>query len=377
LQDVLFIMYTGKAILVSIQILLVFVSLKAMAQSSLPDTNAYIDSNGQGAVDNNNSANQLFHRSWEHEHEARLHRMANGAADARLLSQALSEARQAFSASNQAQELAQTALSGAQSASQQASQSGGGQSQFDQALLQELANQPNPNAQKTIEIFAPYGYNLGSGQTSSDTPASPSDSGGSPNTVAGDTPAPSGDIRAPAAALNGAQGPPGALVQTPTGAFASPQANLQASTNPAPVEQKNSRLPSSGSLGTISGAGGQGAGAGTPRDEGTVPDLIYTNSLARNRARAIAQVAPKTQVSAQPLDPIRPKNDDIFKVVHMHYATLSDSGIFFGDHLPVTFSEPPQVEAMNNKKTLDSNRALIRKQIGPPAPSLLPSARKQ
>jgi hypothetical protein len=365
-------MYQPKSMAIFIAVALILGSRMAWAQDAgtLPSTDGLINSTAQGAIYNQDQADRLFSESRDHEHEYRHHH------DGNLLAKALNEARQAVTAETQAKQMANSALGGLQSASTQQNQTSAAESQIDQAALLQIANEQSALAQEMADTFAGYGYNIGSDQGASGVDATGTPV---PAATAGATTTSAADSRAPAAVASTTiiQGATGSGATT---AAASGQTGLfPGLATPASALPPNGKLGASGLNGSdpsaILAAGG---GGGANSAAASKKEFDPKKALLNHRAKILAQTAKQIKNPDGSVDMIRPASDDIFTTVHAHYDNLSETGLFFGDHLPNNNAEALQAAAVTHDRQTDyDRRSAVLKQVGPAPPRLLPFASRQ
>ncbi len=323
---------------------IVFQSGNTLAQATLPVTNNYINTMTKGALDNRNTANNLFKSSHHHHHQAQ------SSANAALMAQALTEAANALLADKQAQEMANNALSGMNSA---ALQTGDGASNAsDVESLQDIANGPSPFAAPVQSDFAGDGIDLASA-------AQPTLTGTAQTSL------PATNLGA--AGPTGTPGPTALLVDRGLASIPSTPSEDIGKKNGPPDAPSASRASSLEELQAAVKLG----------DKSLLLDalkILANNQKIIRQQMGLPEENPTADVHADvQKDPIRPKDDDLFKVIHAHYTRLETVGEFYELHLPASESDALQAEAaMSNKKMAEQKREIILKQMPPPARSLFP-----
>lgn len=349
-----------RLLLYSCLVAAVFAAGRAMAQATLPATASLVGSAAGGAIANRDAANDLYHRAWDHDHEAHHHPTAAGSPDPGLMKEAAQEFRQAMAADNQAQEMARSALDGLNSASQQEVTQGSTGSTVNVPLLEQIAGEQSPYAQEVADALSADGVDVGS------LPAAlPVQAAGSPTSTKAAL-----DSRSPAGLGNGTQMAAG---QPQIGAFVGEAANaaLKASgaSDPALGEQGAGKLNLAGGITTAAATKAIAAG----QDSVLKGRKTLRNNLAAVR-RQMGLSDEKDRVEGAE-EPILAKTEDIFHVVHQHYQALCENGIFYEEHLPVEGASLQSVVQNENEK-LQHNRDVVVKQMHPaplPAPVVKPS----
>lgn len=299
---------------------MVFSCATAVAQH--PQAVSSAGANTFGANTNSDVSDEKYRESREHHHQAHQHRGPSGAPDQGLMSKALGEARQAFAAGQQAKEMANAALSALKTQSTAQDQYATPDPSINIQRLEEIAGQQSQIAMEMQQTFAKEGYSLGVDQTTVSNTAALT---------------PTGGAAVPAATVGAARGPASIASASPM----SPQtalSGIQNNTgNPADSQNaggKNSLLNSS--LKTDSP--GAAAGSLDPLAAKQQAALDAQMALERNRSMVSKQLGIKNPIEE---GPIRAKNEDIFQVVHTHYSSLRERGIFFESGTPESPPEQP------------------------------------